>query len=291
MTPRNPLEQQLHRIPTEQITVDVAGTSTAVWRYGSPDARHTFILIHGFRGTHHGLESLVAAMPDCRFIAPDLPGFGESQPFTNDHSLHNYAVWLRELVKQLDPDAQAIVLGHSFGSMVVANAVDALAPRRIVLVNPISENALTGPDRILTALAIGYYRLGATLPERAGRTLLAAPLITRIMSEVMAVTRNRALRRWIHAQHHAHFSEFANRQVLLAAFRASVSDDVISHAVKFPRGTLLVAGERDAVAPLAATKRLQQQMPESTLAIIADVGHLVHYETPVALARAIRAWL
>lgn len=291
MTPRNPLEIAVSRIPTERRTVSIHGSTTAYWEYGPQDAEHTVVLVHGFRGTHHGLQTLVAALPEYRFLAPDLPGFGESSPLNGEHTLVSYASWLGEFLQVVDPDAKAIVLGHSFGSMVVANALNALAQRRIALVNPIARNALSGPDRILTALAIGYYRLGAMLPSKLGHALMASGVITRIMSEVMAVTKNRALRAWIHDQHRRYFSRFANRTVLLEAFRASVSDDVGSHADQFPRGTLLVAGELDAVAPVDDVRSLQKQMTGSELHIIHGVGHLVHYETPIALARILRAWL
>ena len=183
----------------------IGGAQTAIWEYGANDAAETIVLVHGFRGTHHGLLSLVAAMPEVRFIAPDLPGFGESGEFAVEHSLDAYAMWLRELLDALDPDARAVVLGHSFGSLVVARQVAALAPRRIVLVNPIAENALTGPDRVMTNLAIFYYWMGARLPRVLGNALLSSGLITRVMSEVMAVTKSRALRAWIHRQHSDYF--------------------------------------------------------------------------------------
>lgn len=285
MRPNNPLEHELERIRTRRMDIDVAGTRTAVWLYGPPDAEDAVVLVHGFRGTHHGLLNLVASLPEVRFIAPDLPGFGESGEFAGEHSLDAYAAWLADLLDVVDAEARAVVLGHSFGSMIVARGVRALGDRRIVLVNPISENALAGPERIPTAVAVGYYRLGAALPEPAGNALLKAPLITRLMSEVMAVSRSRALRAWIHDEHGRHFSDFTSRRALLEAFRASVSDDVLSHAAEFPRGVHLIVGERDRIAPLAGSRKLHEAMPGSTLHVIKGVGHLVHYETPTALAR------
>jgi pimeloyl-ACP methyl ester carboxylesterase len=291
MRPNNPLEHKLEQIRTRRIDVDVAGTRTAVWLYGPPDASDTVVLVHGFRGTHHGLLNLVALLPDVRFIAPDLPGFGESGEFEGEHTLDAYAAWLAELLEVVDAESRAVVLGHSFGSMVVARDVAALGNRRIVLVNPISENALSGPERIPTAVAVGYYRLGAALPDAAGNVLLKSPLITRVMSEVMAVTRSRALRAWIHDEHERHFSDFTSRRALLEAFRASVSDDVLSHAAEFPEGVHLVVGERDRIAPLAGSERLHDAMPGSTLHVIEGVGHLIHYETPTALARIFAGFL
>ncbi|MFD2758834.1 alpha/beta fold hydrolase [Gulosibacter faecalis] len=291
MRPNNPLEHELAAIPSHRFDLDLDGALTAVWTYGPERAATTIVLVHGFRGTHHGLLNLVAALPEVRFIAPDLPGFGESAPFAGEHTLDAYAAWLGRLLDAVDPHREAIVLGHSFGSLVVARSVRALAPRQIVLVNPIAENALSGPERVPTMFAVGYYRLGAALPEPLGNALLRAPVITRVMSEVMAETKHRALRSWIHDEHDAHFSDFVSRRALLEAFRASVSDDVSSHAAEFPRGVHLVVGERDRIAPLPTSKRLHAAMPGSTLHIIEGVGHLVHYETPLALARILSQML
>ena len=104
----------------------------------------------------------------------------------------------------------------------------------------------------------------------------------------MATTRDRALRAWIHREHDRHFSTFADRTTLLAAFEASVSDAVAAHATEFPPGTVLVAGERDPISALPAQHALRAAMPSATLHVIAGVGHLIHYETPVAAARILR---
>lgn len=269
----------------------IRGSDTKIWAFGPGDAKHTVVLVHGFRGTHHGLANLIALMPDVRFIAPDLPGFGESTPLTNEHSLDGYASWLVDLLGDLGLEEGVTVLGHSFGSMIVAAAVGRMPGHDIVLVNPIAENALEGPERLLTGLGTFYYWAGAALPAPVGSTLLSSSLITRLMSEVMATTKYRALRRWIHAEHGEHFSEFANREVLLEAFRASVSSDVSTFAEDFPGGTTLIAGERDLIVPLTATKRLFEKMPDSTLHVIEGVGHLIHYETPKPLARLVREHL
>ena len=56
------------------------GATTAYWVYGPEDAETTVIAVHGFRGEHHGLEPVLAYLPEVRVVAPDLPGFGESAP-------------------------------------------------------------------------------------------------------------------------------------------------------------------------------------------------------------------
>ncbi|MDJ1371142.1 alpha/beta fold hydrolase [Gulosibacter molinativorax] len=291
MRPQNPLQARLGEIPVVTRLRSIRGSETKIWVFGPEDALQTVVLVHGFRGTHHGLANLVALLPEVRFIAPDLPGFGESTPMPDEHSVNHYATWLLELLREEDPDRAASVLGHSFGSMIVARAAADLEGRDVILVNPIAENALEGPARMLTNLGVFYYWAGAALPAPVGQALLASPVITRVMSEVMAVTRSRALRTWIHAEHEEHFSEFASRDVLLEAFRASVSTDVSAFAAELPAGTTMIAGERDLIAPLDATKRLHAKSPGSELHVIEGVGHLIHYETPIPLARLVREHL
>jgi len=69
----SPYDEQLARIPVSEHRVDVDGTETAWWEYGPADAP-VLVLVHGFRGDHHGLEPVVAQLPGFRFISPDLPG-------------------------------------------------------------------------------------------------------------------------------------------------------------------------------------------------------------------------
>jgi len=271
------------------LAVPTLGIDTRAWQYGEPDGT-AMILVHGFRGDHHGLEGLARglaeALPGTRMIVPDLPGFGETPAIPGrEHDIELYGEWLREFAAAAAPQGFAI-LGHSFGSLVVGAAIaGGLAPSRLILINPISAPALQGPQAVLTQLAIGYYRAADLLPERAARGLLGNPAIVRVMSEVMAKTGDPELRSWIHGQHASYFSTFSDPSTLLQAFRASVSHTVPEFASAFTMPTLLIAGERDDITPLPRQLELHHRVPGSRLRIIPDTGHLVHYETvPDAVA-------
>ena len=286
----SPYAEQLARIPVRAHRVDVDGTETAWWEYGESDAP-VLVLVHGFRGDHHGLEPVVAQLPGFRIISPDLPGFGESATFAErPHDIDAYADWLAAFIGAIGLDGSYDLLGHSFGSIVSSAAVArGLAPERLVLVNPIGAPALEGPRGLMTRLAVLYYRTAAALPERAGYALLANGAIVRVMSVTMAKTRQKPLRRWIHDQHDRYFSAFGDRDAVLEAFRASVSHDVSEYAADIDVPTLLVAAERDDVTPLDAQHRLVARFADAKLEVIPEVGHLIHYETPGdAAARILR---
>ncbi|KRC51105.1 hydrolase [Leifsonia sp. Root227] len=294
----SPYADALGRLPVRTADVPVLGGTTRYWDYGDPAAQTTLVLVHGFRGDHHGLEPVVAQLGGVRMISPDLPGFGASTPLTEaKHDIDGYARWLRAFVRELGIDGRFVLLGHSFGSIVVsaaladATAPDALHPNDVVLVNPIGQPALEGPRGIMTRLAIFYYWLAAALPRTLGFGLLRNRAIVRVMSVTMAKTKDKALRRWIHDQHDRYFSAFSDREVVLDAFRASVSHDVSEYAARIQERTLLVAAQKDDITPLSAQYRLQTLFPDARLVVIPDVGHLIHYETPTEAARAIEDFL
>jgi pimeloyl-ACP methyl ester carboxylesterase len=225
-------------------------------------------------------------------IIPDLPGFGESADFTHEASIDAYATWLTEFVNRVGGTKPVTLIGHSFGSIVVsAAAAQGCDPQNLVLINPISTNALRGPRAILTRLAIWYYWLASVLPQRAGMWLLRHPTIVRIMSVAMVKSRDKNLRRWIHNQHDLYFSNFHSRKAVMQAFTTSVSNDVSMFASALQRPLLLLVAEKDDISDLRAQRQLATKLVQSTLKTIPDVGHLVHYEAYEWAAREIRDFM
>ena len=79
------------------------------------------MFLHGLRGDHHGLAPIVAHLDGLRVLVPDLPGFGESSPLPADsHDVEGYRAWTRDLLAIIAPDGDAVLAGHSFGSIVAA---------------------------------------------------------------------------------------------------------------------------------------------------------------------------
>jgi len=274
-------------------TVEVLGTPVHYWDYEPLEhsaATRTIVMVHGFRGDHHGLERVVELLPGHRVVMADLPGFGLSPAFKHSaHSIAGYVNFLDSFLQALDLGPDTVLLGHSFGSIVVSHFV-AANPGRVyplILVNPIASPALEGPKGVMTKLAVFYYWASAKLPAAMGNALLRSKLIVRVMSVTMAKTREAELLAFIHAQHHAYFSGFANREMLLESFQASVSGTVREVAGSLALPTLLIAGAQDEIATLPHQHKLAELLPDAELVVVADVGHLIHYETPAPAAAAI----
>lgn len=292
MTVPTPHAAALARIPVRDASVEVLGSTTRYWEYGPTDAARTVVIVHGYRGDHHGLEPVIALLPDVRFVSPDLPGFGLSTPMTQaPHSIAGYGRWLNAFLDALELHG-SVLLGHSFGSMVTTSAIDAgLATPALILINPISTDPHRGGGRVMNALTRAYYTTARRLPERLGRALLGNWVVVQIMSVTLAKTRDPALRRWIHEEHHRYFNGFSDPETVAEAFDASLSTDVTRYAASLTMPVLIIAGEDDEIAPAPGQHTFAAQLPDAELVMLDDVGHLIHYEQPAKAADAIRRFL
>jgi pimeloyl-ACP methyl ester carboxylesterase len=293
MKPASPYGALLDANPASRSTIDVLGAETQYWEYGPPDAEAVLVLVHGFRGDHHGLDAVCAHIRGIRIISPDLPGFGQSAPHNGHiHDIEGYAMWLEAFVGSLGLSGRAVLLGHSFGSIVVAAALArGLETPQLILVNPIAAPALAGPNAILSKITLGFYRLARALPLALGAPLLSNWLAVRVMSLAMVKTRDPELRRWVHQQHHSYLSSYANRDSLLEGFEASIRSDVSMFAEQISVPTLLIGARNDPISPVPAQERLVTLFPHAQLEIFDGVGHLIHYERPREAAELIVSFL
>jgi len=263
---------------------------TVYYVYNDNSELPVIVMIHGFRGTHHGLDLIAKNLDEYKVIVPDLPGFGQSIPLEDEHSIKNYVKWLRAFITDLGLPNPPVLLGHSFGSTITAHYAGEYPETisKLILVNPIGASALKGPKAVMTQLALVYYWLGRKLPDRIATKLLSSKPIVMLMSISMAKTRDKKTRKFIHNEHLTHFSSFRSRRVVSEAFKASVTNNVrdVAHEIEVP--TLLIAGDRDDITPLVKQKELAKLIKNTTLDVIQNVGHLTHYETPESVANSIK---
>lgn len=255
--------------------------------------KKTIIMIHGFRGTHHGLAKISEQLDSMYdLITPDLPGFGDGDRLDH-YTMADYVAWLLDFIVTQHLSEPPILLGHSFGSSI-ASAYAAAHPEtidRLVLVNPIGAPALDSPRYILTKLTVAYYWLGRVLPEPIAAKWLTSRLLVLLMSRAMTKTKDAALRAWIHQEHLRYFSLFHSPRVLSEAFSTSATTSVRDTASAIVTPTLLIVGDQDDITPLECQYELDQQIADSSLRVIEGVGHLTHYETPDVVARYVHEFM
>src|SRR3954464_14697445 len=107
---------------TKQISILPSGDQIAYWTYHD-EKKPTLVLAHGFTGSHMGFQYLVPLLTDFRLIIPDLPGFGVSPLPHEKLSLAGLGELLIDFIEELDLSEPPHLLGHSMGSLVVAEAI------------------------------------------------------------------------------------------------------------------------------------------------------------------------
>jgi len=273
-------------------SVEIDGGPCVYFEYPSTENSDvTLVMIHGYRGNHRGLQAIAAGLSKYRVIIPDLPGFGESAPLKITHSIQAYSDWLHKFLGALQLENKANLMGHSFGSLVVGFYATRHSPRSVTLVNPVSSPALEGSRAALTNLTKVYYSLAAALPKAIGQWLLRSKIAVMVMSVVMAKTKQRRLRRWIHNQHLSNFSDFATVEVATEGYRASISTDLSKLAPMIASPVLVVAATLDDITDIESQRRVSKLYSNSTYREILGVGHLVHYEAPEQAASYISEFL
>lgn len=273
-------------------TLTLSGKEFVYYDYPARLANpETIVMIHGYRGNHRGLEAIVGGLGDYRVLVPDLPGFGESSELSSVHTLDAYANWLEQFLSELGLISTANLVGHSFGTLVVGRYASTRDCKSIVLINPVSGPALSGPRAFLTRITSAFYHLSNLLPQSIGGWLLRNPIAVMVMSTVMAKTKDRKLRSWIHKQHLSNFSDFTTVRVATEGYDASISSDLSVMAPSITTPVLIVAAELDDITAIEIQREVVKLYPRAKLAEISNVGHLVHYEAPEQAANYIRAFI
>lgn len=264
-----------------------------VFRYpGRPQAPQ-LLAVHGFRGDHHGLELIVDGLTDFDVWIPDLPGFGASAAMPDgEHTVEHYANIINQVAQHL---SSPTLLGHSFGSVIAADAAAAQEVNygHLVLLNPIAKPALaaaSGLDRLATLTTDSFYRLCAGLPTAAGRWLLSNPLIVWATGAFMTKTDDPRVLAYTHDQHQAYFSAFDSPEILLQAYRSSISHTVTQFASRLTLPITIIGGAEDELSSPQDLHALAAQFGSNDVEtyVLQRTGHLLHYERAVATASMIQ---
>jgi 3-oxoadipate enol-lactonase len=248
---------------------------------GAPPGR-ALVLLHAFPLSADMWQPQLAAAPaGWRFLAPDLRGFGESDPGDADRpaSIEDYG---EDVVALLDALAveRAVVAGLSMGGYA-AFAVLRLTPARVaglVLADTRAEadggSARAARDAMLETLARGG---AAAVFDRMQPGLLGETTRT---SRPEVVERVRALA----------LSQPADG-IRRGIERLKSRPDSTGLLGRITCPTLVVAGEEDQITTADVARNLHARIGGSELAVIPKAGHLSSLEQPARFNQALTRFL
>ncbi|MFL5820537.1 MAG: alpha/beta fold hydrolase [Solirubrobacteraceae bacterium] len=246
------------------------------------------ILVHGLSGQwQNWLENIPRISQEHRVIAPDLPGFGLSEPPQWEISISRYARCVEALRERLDLE-QVHMVGNSMGGFIAAEVAIQFAAgvERLVLV---SAAGLTGPN---------VYRAPVLTGGRVAAVLTA---VTTARHRAMArrpVARHAALA--LVARHPARLRPDVAWEALMKgagkpgfhdALRACLEYDFRHRLPEISCPTLIFWGEKDAVLPLRDADEFERLIPDSRKVVMTDTGHVPQLERPAVFNRTLLEFL
>ncbi|MFM5903750.1 MAG: alpha/beta fold hydrolase [Microbacteriaceae bacterium] len=278
---------------SEQREIKTSFGKSPVWVYpASAKKLGSIVFVHGYRGTHEGVEPIVGALPEFDCYVPELPGFGHAEAMAVEHNLTNYSNWLDEFIKELKLSGDVTYFGHSFGTIILGKyIVNSSDKTRLALLNPVSAWPMRGPRKIMTKVSLVWYRLAARVPEGIGRWMLSHPIVIWLVTNMLYKGKDPVLKDWIHAQHKAHFSKFANAKMAEESFDASNAENMSEFSERIDQPVLLICADRDDITSIENQRKVAPTYKNATYVELLGTGHLPHYEHVATVAQHVREFV
>lgn len=240
----------------------------------------TLIMVHGYLSSLFSFRDLIPFLePHFSILAFDLPGFGKSEKSkTFEHSLDNYAQTLLELLTHFNLESVTVV-GHSMGGQIGLRAAR-MDPNRIEKVIGLSAAGYMGPVkkrlRMATKLPMFPLFLGFFFKRHdVGKMFRDVTFNPAIVTEAMMQGYIEPLKE----------RAFYNSLTRLIQDREGDLNSEELHEITQP--VLLLWGREDRIVALSIGERLNHDLPNSTLKIFNETGHLLPEEKPKEVAKEI----
>jgi pimeloyl-ACP methyl ester carboxylesterase len=238
------------------------------------------VLLHGLFVDHRTWDGVRPRLRDAfRVIAPDLPGFGQSEippPTRFPYGIDAFAEAVTDLYAGLEIGRAALV-GHGLGG-AVALTVAARHPELVSHLILIDAHAYNDATRVESRIARAPLLGSLVFKQLVGRALFRAYCRTRLLSPDSRV--DSAL---LDTFYDAFNSPPARGSALAALQSALDTRPIIACTARVQTPTLVVWGRLDAVYPASLGQRLAREIRGAGLELI-DAGHLSPVERPDLIA-------
>lgn len=226
------------------------------------------LMVHGLGGTSNTFVPQVQALAGrFRVVRPDLPNAGRSGVMPAA-SLRELAGGLQQVMEALGVD-DVHLLGHSLGSLVCQYLAEAWPTRvrSMVLLGPLQEPA----DAARQAL-----RQRAGVARTEGMAGIADTIVELGLAQETRATQPAAV---------AFVRESVMRQPAegYARLCEALADARQAALTLIACPVLLITGDQDRTAPVAAASALRAALPDARLSVIPACGHWAGVEHPHAV--------
>jgi pimeloyl-ACP methyl ester carboxylesterase len=257
-----------------QQPLTIEGRKAKYWTGGSGKP---LVLIHGGLGNaqQHWASIFAAFAPHFQILAPDLPGFGVSDPLPMP-SYQNYLNWLQLLFDMLNIGGPVLLMGNSFGATLCRffAAENTEYVSRLVLID------------------------GGAIADAPGcaKPLFRVPGLSNIIFDVVrqrAYTDN-SLRRAIYDEQLLTPDFVAGAQAASIGFVAALRQIALTSppSLRTPTcPTLVVWGEHDRLSPIESGRKIAAEINGARFASISGAAHMPQFEKPAEFQQVVLPFL
>ena len=251
------------------------------------------VLLHGLGATNASmLPTLADLARDHRVIAPDLPGFGDSEKPVRAYHPGFYARWLAAFLDAVGAP-RAVIVGNSMGGRIAIEA-GLRTPERVAAL------ALFAPS-----MAFKRFREATPLVRLLAAEIGAMPMI---MPRPLVMTTLRMMfaqpERLADAWYDAAADEFQRvfatsrgRMAFFSAARQIYLEEAHGESgfwdrlPALSRPALFLWGDADQLVPWRFSRHVEAVLPHVESVVLADCGHVPQFEHPARTHALVRGFL
>ncbi len=233
----------------------------------------TVVVLHGWGsniGVHAQMIDLLAQK--YRVIAPDMPGFGESEEPNEPWNVDNYVDFILEFLKGFNV-SKLCLLGHSFGGRVIIKLCSRELPfeiSKVILVDAAGVKPAVSPEQKFKQAV--YHKT---------KWIFSTPLVKKLCPDLLDNLRKK------NGSADYNAASDVMKKTLVNVVNEDLTD--LMPNVKCP--ALLIWGRFDTATPLSDGQTMERLMPEGALVVLENAGHFSFLDQSAQFLRILASFM
>jgi len=233
------------------------------------------VLIHGTSSSLHTFNNWTSKLKkNHRVVRMDIPGFGLTGPFPNrNYTINHYVDFVKHFLVAKGIN-QCVLTGNSLGG----NIAWRFAVKYPKMVNKLVLIDASGYPLESKSVPIAFKVARIPVLNKI-LTFITPRFMVKASLENVYVDKSKITDALIDRYFELTLRK-GNRQALIDRMKVKINPDMISEIKTIKQSTLVLWGAKDYLIPTKSAYRFHQDLPNDTLVIIKNVGHVPMEEKP-----------